>query len=86
MFDNVKRVEFKERDHDRIVSIQSKEGEVVPLDKFVMAVGNVEEWLNNLLDMSHQSVHTIIREAYDVINSPTFDLMVFLDTFVAQVR
>ena len=86
MFDNVKRVEFAERDRDRILAIRSKEGETVQLDKFVNAVGNVEEWLNCLLDMSHASLHTIIREAYNEINGHNFVPMAFLDNFVAQVR
>ena len=85
MFDNVKLVEFAERDHDRIIAIESKEGEKVKLDKYVMAVGKVEEWLNSLLLMAKQSVHSIIREAYGVINSANFNLMVFIDSYVSQV-
>ena len=55
------------------------------LDKYVMALGNVEEWLNNLLKMSQSSVHGVIRQAYHAINDPNFDVMEFLGTFPAQV-
>ena len=85
VFDNIKRVEFHERDYDRILAIISKEGERIVLDKYVMALGNVEEWLNNLLKMSHQSVHTVIRQAHIAINDPGFDAMEFLGSFPAQV-
>lgn len=85
VFDNIKRVEFHERDYDRILAIVSKEGERVVLDKYVMALGNVEEWLNNLLKMSQQSVHTVIRQAHIAINDPGFDAMEFLGSFPAQV-
>ena len=85
VFDNIKRVEFHERDYDRILAIVSKEGERIVLDKYVMALGNVEEWLNNLLKMSHQSVHTVIRQANIAINDPGFDAMEFLGSFPAQV-
>ena len=85
VFDNVKRVEFHERDYDRILAVISKEGERVPLDKYVVALGNVEEWLNNLLKMCHRSVHTVIRQAHIAINDPSFDAMEFLGSFPAQV-
>ena len=86
VFDNIKNVEFHEKDYDKILSVISKEKESIKLDRFVMAQGNVEDWLNNLLKMSHHSVHTIIRQAfYAITDSSEFDIMDFLNNFPAQV-
>lgn len=85
VFDNIKSVEFHEKDYDRMLAVISKEGEKVALDRYVMALGNVEEWLNNLLKMSQQSVHGVIRQAHIAINDPNFDIMEFLGTYPAQV-
>ncbi|XP_066913562.1 dynein axonemal heavy chain 5-like [Clytia hemisphaerica] len=85
VFDNTKHVEFHEKDYDKILAVISKEGEKVVLDKYVMAFGNVEEWLNNLLKMSQSSVHGVIRQAYHAISDSNFDVMEFLGTFPAQI-
>lgn len=85
VFDNVKHVRFHDKDYDKVLSIISKEGETIELIKYIMAVGNVEEWLNNLLIMSQKSVHGIIRQAYIAINDGNFDIMEFLGTFPAQI-
>ena len=78
--------EFHEKDYDKILSVISKEKESIKLDRFVMAQGNVEDWLNSLLKMSHHSVHTIIRQAfYAITDSSEFDIMDFLNNFPAQV-
>lgn len=69
-----------------MLAVVSKEGEKIALDKYVMALGNVEEWLNNLLVASQQSVHGVIRQAHIAINDPNFDIMEFLGTYPAQVN
>lgn len=79
-------MQFHEKDYDKILSIISQEGESIALDKYVMAIGNVEEWLNNLLKMSHSSVHEVIRQAYVAISDHNFDIMEFLGTYPAQVE
>jgi len=55
------------------------------LVKPVLAEGNVEIWLQHLLDNSRLSVHGIIRTAFMAIQDPSFMLISFLDTFPAQV-
>ena len=72
--------------YDRILAISSKEGETIDLVQHVLAEGNVEIWLQHLLDKSRLSVHGIIRTAYMAIQDPSFMLINFLNTFPAQVR
>merc|ERR1712071_118767 len=45
------------------MSYASREGETVMLDKPVMAQGNVEVWLGELLHMQQESLHSVIRNA-----------------------
>ncbi|XP_072165822.1 dynein axonemal heavy chain 8-like [Diadema setosum] len=85
VFENVNEVEFHEKDYDRIMSCISKEGEVIPLEKPVIAKGNVESWLGELLDLQQKSLHGIIRDASRVINDSSFELLSFLNDYIAQV-
>jgi len=86
VFDNVKTVSFHEKDYDKILAINSREGESVSLDNPVMAQGNVEVWLNTLLMESRSSLHSVIRTASIAIKDPSFKLKDFLDTYPAQVK
>ncbi|XP_076818600.1 dynein axonemal heavy chain 5-like isoform X2 [Clavelina lepadiformis] len=85
VFDNIKTVRFHDKIYDRILAISSKEGETIDLVQHVLAEGNVEIWLQHLLDKSRLSVHGIIRTAYMAIQDPSFMLINFLNTFPAQV-
>ncbi|XP_066028864.1 dynein axonemal heavy chain 5 isoform X2 [Pocillopora verrucosa] len=85
VFDNVKTVTFHEKEYDKILAINSREGESVTLENPVMAQGNVEVWLNTLLKESGTSLHSVIRTASIAIKDPSFKLKDFLDTYPAQV-
>lgn len=49
------------------------------------AEGSVETWLMQLLQTSQQSLHSIIRQAYVMVNDQNFNLLLFLDKMPAQV-
>ncbi|XP_076826555.1 dynein axonemal heavy chain 5 isoform X2 [Brachyhypopomus gauderio] len=85
VFDNLKSVHFHDKIYDRILSMSSREGETVDLDRPVTAEGNVEVWLNALLKESQRSLHLIIRQASLAIQDSTFQLIHFLESFPAQV-
>nr|XP_018671052.1 dynein heavy chain 5, axonemal isoform X3 [Ciona intestinalis] len=85
VFDNIKTVRFHDKIYDRILSISSREGETIDLIQPVLAEGNVEVWLQHLLNKSQMSVHSIIRTAYMAIQDPSFMLIDFLNTFPGQV-
>lgn len=58
---------------------------ILQLERAVRAEGSVESWLTCLLQMSQQSLHSIIRTAYTSLNDPSFHLLQFLDKMPAQV-
>jgi dynein heavy chain len=85
IFDNVKSVVFNEKEYDRIMAISSREQETITLEKSVLAQGNVEVWLGDLLQESMSSLHAVIRDASLAISSNSFELLEFLKTYAAQV-
>ncbi|XP_042366785.1 dynein axonemal heavy chain 5 [Plectropomus leopardus] len=85
LFDNVNRVVFSEKLYDQIVSFQSQEGETVELSQPVLAQGNVEVWLGQLLAGVRQTLHTIIRQAHVAVSDPGVKLLEFQAAFPAQV-
>ncbi|XP_052798280.1 dynein axonemal heavy chain 8-like [Mya arenaria] len=85
VFENVNKVEFHEKDYDRILSVISREGEKIILETPVMAKGNVELWLGEILREQMKSLHGVIRDAFRTIGNPDFELLGFLNDFQAQV-
>ncbi|XP_055363688.1 dynein axonemal heavy chain 5 [Betta splendens] len=85
LFDNVNRVVFNEKLYDQIISFQSQEGETVNLGQPVMAQGNVEMWLGQLLAGVRQTLHAIIRQAHQAVSDPGLKLLDFQSAYPAQV-
>lgn len=85
IFDNTKSVKFDDKIYDKILECISQEGEMIPLVEPVMAQGNVESWLGELLKGSKSSLHKIIRDASIAIQDTSFNLMDFENSFPAQV-
>ena len=85
IFDNTKSVTFNEKEYDRIMAINSREEESIPLEKTVLAQGNVELWLGELLRESMSSLHGVIRDASLAISTTSFELLEFLQHYPAQV-
>nr|XP_018669928.1 dynein heavy chain 5, axonemal-like isoform X1 [Ciona intestinalis]XP_026692815.1 dynein heavy chain 5, axonemal-like isoform X1 [Ciona intestinalis] len=85
VFDNVCTATFHEKDYDKIIGVNSREKEHIDLEKFVMAQGNVEVWLGNLLKAVQNSIHCIIRQAFYGIEDSAFKMLEFQSMFPAQV-
>ncbi|TPX43177.1 hypothetical protein SeLEV6574_g05202 [Synchytrium endobioticum] len=83
VFDNVNAVQFHDKEYDRIVALESSEGERVALSRPFMAQGNVEGWLGTLLKAMQVSINDVIREAASRMND--MPLQKFLDYFPAQI-
>jgi dynein heavy chain len=83
VFDNVAMAQFHEKEYDKIIGLESSEGEKVPLSKPMNATGNVELWLGVLLKAMQTSINDIIREAAMRMND--MPLQKFADEFPAQI-
>lgn len=55
------------------------------LEKEIMAKGNVESWLGELLLEQQKSLHGVIRDAFIEINAEGFDFLNFVNGYPAQV-
>ncbi|XP_068050765.1 dynein axonemal heavy chain 5-like isoform X2 [Anomalospiza imberbis] len=85
LFDNVNRVGFHEKNYDQILLFESQEGEKVNIIEPVLAQGNVEFWLGQLLNGIRKTIHTIIRQASMAINDSEFKMYDFQAMFPAQI-
>lgn len=85
IFDNIKSVVFHEKDYDRIIAIRSREGETISLQKPVIAKGNVEVWLGDLLRQSLRSLQAVIKNSTTEVSSQYFQLLEFADSYPSQV-
>ena len=51
----------------------------------MIAKGNVELWLGELLDNQMKSLHGVIRDGSRALNDSSFELLSFLNNYIAQV-
>ncbi|WAQ93678.1 DYH8-like protein [Mya arenaria] len=64
---------------------QASDSHTIQLETPVMAKGNVELWLGEILREQMKSLHGVIRDAFRTIGNPDFELLGFLNDFQAQV-
>ncbi|KAJ3091620.1 Dynein heavy chain 5, axonemal [Quaeritorhiza haematococci] len=83
VFDNVNAVQFHDKEYDKILAMESAEGERVQLSRPMLAVGNVEVWLGTLLKSMQVTINDIIREATGRMND--LPLQKFMDEYPAQI-
>lgn len=55
------------------------------MDQHVIAKGNVEVWLGELLKVQQMSLNTVVKQAYYSLEEEEFELISFLDKYIAQV-
>ncbi|XP_056424627.1 dynein axonemal heavy chain 8 isoform X2 [Hyla sarda] len=82
---NINEVEFSATHYDQILSVVSREGEVIKLDRPVQARGPIELWLGELLLMQQNSLHGVIRSAYCQITDGGCQFVNFFNDFPTQV-
>ncbi|KAM4041697.1 dynein axonemal heavy chain 8 [Anomaloglossus baeobatrachus] len=82
---NINEVQFSAAHYDQIVSVVSREGEVIKLDSPVRAQGPVEYWLGDLLLVQQNSLNGVIRSVCQQMNDDQFQLLSFLKNLPAQV-
>ncbi|PZC81902.1 hypothetical protein B5X24_HaOG211688 [Helicoverpa armigera] len=83
IFDAIYTVDFD--DKERIVVMNSSNGESIPLEIPVACVGGVEIWLNTLLDTMKNTVKNIIANiAQTMIGDPEFEFLVGFWNFPGQ--
>ena len=83
IFDSISKVTFDARQDNKILSMQSPEGEIVPLNDAVVAAGNVEDWLQKLEEEMQRTLRFIVRDAAEECN--TMSLTSFIEKYPAQV-
>uniref|UniRef100_A0A1B6CZR9 AAA+ ATPase domain-containing protein n=2 Tax=Clastoptera arizonana TaxID=38151 RepID=A0A1B6CZR9_9HEMI len=85
VFENISKVEFSEKEYDKIISICSREDEIIGLEKEIMCIGGVEHWLGGLLNQAKLSLGGVITNVYEFMNEPDFTMLEMVAKFPAQV-
>ena len=92
LFDSVTNVTFDKVDKFKMLDMSSQQGEVVRFQKIddgfmvddpVMATGNIEAWLQNLVDGMQSTIKNVIRMAHGEVQEQ--DLETFIFQHPAQV-
>ncbi|KOX80134.1 Dynein heavy chain 8, axonemal [Melipona quadrifasciata] len=84
-FDNIGKLEFHEKEYERIVAMYSRENEKVLTEKDVICTGLVENWLNTLLTVHQFSVGSAISQGLQTIPNEDFDIIQLVDNSILQV-
>ncbi|XP_043247781.1 dynein axonemal heavy chain 8 [Colletes gigas] len=84
-FDNVAKLDFSEKEYEKIVAMYSRENEKVELEREVICTGGVENWLNTLLTVHQQSVGSVISQGLQTLTSEEFDMIQLIDNSILQV-
>ncbi|XP_073529664.1 dynein axonemal heavy chain 8-like [Phyllobates terribilis] len=82
---NINEVEFSDAHYDQILSVVSREGEVIKLHLPVRAQSPVECWLGDLLLMQQSSLNGVIRSVCQQMNDDGFQLLNFFHNLPVQV-
>lgn len=61
LFDSLARVTFDKADKSKMLVMHSKEGEAVPFGEPVVAQGNIEIWLGNVVEGMQATMKEVIR-------------------------
>ncbi|CAD1473088.1 unnamed protein product [Heterotrigona itama] len=84
-FDNIGKLEFHEKEYERIVAMYSRENEKVLTEKDVICTGLVENWLNTLLMVHQFSVGSVISQGLLTLPNEDFDIIQLIDNSILQV-
>ncbi|KPJ08753.1 Dynein heavy chain 8, axonemal [Papilio machaon] len=83
IFDAIYTVDFD--DKERIVAMNSSNGEKIKLERAVVCLGGVEIWLNTLLDTMKDTVRNIIANISQTMSGdPEFEFLVGFWNFPGQ--
>nr|XP_037867095.1 dynein heavy chain 8, axonemal isoform X2 [Bombyx mori] len=83
IFDAMYTVDFD--DKERIINMNSDNGETIPLERPVVCTGGVEIWLNTLLDTMKDTVRNIIANISQTMSGdPEFEFLVGFWFFPGQ--
>ncbi|CAD5118803.1 DgyrCDS7483 [Dimorphilus gyrociliatus] len=85
IFENTAKISWSPQEYDKIMCVFSSEGDKLNLNRPIKAAGNVEKWLNDLLEMNCQSLHRLIQKCYYSISEDDFCLVEFLNKSIAQI-
>lgn len=85
IFDAVATVDFKEKTNDRIVTLNSANGEKVMLDNEIHCVGGVELWLGQLLSGMQLTIQQVLASISTALSDPEFNFIVDFQEYCGQV-